>query len=87
MAFFERHGFYFGQLMNKVPSPDDEEAVKEHEAVEIIMQYQMLIYTKLARAIHELHEDEDNWDDEYDDRLVSARIAIVSIEKSIHRGS
>lgn len=83
LAFFERHSFYFGQLMNKVPSSDDEEAVKEHEAVEIIMQYQMLIYTKLARAIHELYEDEDNWDDEYDDKLVSARIAIVSIEKSI----
>lgn len=83
LAFFKQYSFYFGQLMNKVPSPDDEETIKEREAAEIIMQYQMLIYTKLARAIHELYEDEDDYDDEYDDKLVSARIAIVSIEKSI----
>lgn len=81
LAFFERYSFYFGQVMSKEPSPHDEDAVKEHEALEIIMQYQMLIYTKLARAIHMLYEEED--DDEYDDKLVSARIAIVSIEKSI----
>lgn len=83
--FFDDNSFYFGKLMGKEKLSEDESISKEKEAVEIIMWYNYLIEVKFARTLHcylsEHDGDEDNLD--YDDKVVSARIAIVAIDRSM----
>lgn len=59
------------------PLPD---AIALHEAIEVIRWYQYFLYPKISRALMGLMDDER---DMFDDVYVSAKIALIAIERSI----
>jgi len=54
------------------------------DAIEVILYYKNLIYVKLSRALHSFYtDDEDEYEGYEEDKLVSARLAVVIIERSM----
>lgn len=58
----------------------EEEAVTITEIVDIIFQYQHLVYVKLMRAIQGLHQETDDYPKDSDG---SAKVALIGIDRSI----
>lgn len=81
--FLNDNSLYFGKILGCEILSGDDSISKEKEAVEIIMWYNYMIEVKFARTLHgyysKLDEEDDNYD--YDDKLVSARITIYSIDR------
>ena len=77
---------YYTNELNSVA--DNDEAMtkvqKLQDCVEIILFYNSLIYVKLARSLHTYYSvDSDEQIEMEEDKLVSARIAIVAVERSM----
>lgn len=53
------------------------------EAIEIIIYYSPFIHVKIARTMHGIFDNEDEEDDYMGDILVSSRLAVVAIERSM----
>jgi hypothetical protein len=54
------------------------------EAVEVILYYKSLIFVKISRALHSYYmKDEHELDGYEEDKLISAKIALLAVERSM----
>ncbi len=58
--------------------------IAQKEAIEVINYYKSLIFVKISRALHSHYsKDEHNFDGYEEDKLISARIAVIAVERSM----
>ena len=77
---------YFTNELNSVGEDEEsnEKIRKLQDCVEIILFYNSLIYVKLARSLHTYYSvDSDEQIEMEEDKLVSAKIAVVAVERSM----
>lgn len=68
----------------KEEEKESENLKRLQDAIEIILYYKNLIYIKLSRTLHSYYTDDDDEYEGYEeDKLVSARITVVIIERSM----
>jgi|GEM_PF-1855350 hypothetical protein len=57
---------------------------KLHDVIEVILFYKNLIFVKISRALHSYYSTDAQENEAYEeDKLVSARIAVVAVERSM----
>jgi hypothetical protein len=76
----------FSSLENLLKSNEQYETniIALHEAVEVILYYKSLIFVKISRALYSYYmNDEHEFKDYEEDKLISAKIALLAVERSM----
>ena len=77
---------YYSSVLNKVTEEQSakESLIELQDAIETILFYNSLIFVKLSRVFYSYYSTEFEEEDSVeDDKLISAKIAVVAIERSM----